>query len=720
MSLKKIIIEGNEIEPTLHGPGHALPDGVAKDASGTNYVLIQSDGSLTTDQKKDLQSCGVNVQKYISDQTYLCEYRPTDLESLRAKDFVLYANTYPINLKVNSGLKKSEPVLASAVESSASEPIEINVLFHDGINASSDDIKAKIAEKAHVDLTTLESTRRKISLKIERQYIDDLATVDEVRSIEEARKRVLYNNIARGIINADVNINNTIYQGRGQIIAVADTGFDKGKTTGDVHPAFTGRVSRLYPWGKDDAADPEYEDRAGNHHGGHGTHVCGSALGDGEALKLAVKVQGTAPQATLVLQALADAQGNLRVPADLETLFDEPYVKDGARIHTNSWGLPYQFAQTQYDQSAEDIDTYVWNHKDMVICFAAGNDGQDLNGDGVIDAKQVGSESVAKNCITVGASENRRLSNRNIYADFDGTGRKFPADPIKDDLIADNPEGMAAFSSRGPSAEGRFKPDVTAPGTAILSARAHTLSSNIPNSGDPDWFFLSGTSMATPLVAGCVAVLRETLVNNGLSNPPAALLKALLINGAVDMQGQYQQRDVGPSPNNIDGWGRVDLAGSVIIPGPDKPNSGLGTGGPLEEGGEESFVVSIPEKFDAPKVPHSGPRKMGNGDQAVLAHGKQENSNADSGVKFKITLVWSDPPGPLLQNNLNLIVKAANGEERHGNMGIGKGFDTTNNVEQVSWPDMPPGDATVTVRCADLTVLSQPQDYAYAWRISQL
>lgn len=715
MSLKTINIEGNTIDPTLHGAGRPLSDGDAEDASGTNYILIQSKGPLSSDQKAELRSSGVNLQTCVSEQTYLCEYKPNDLVGLRDKDYVLYANVYQPEIKINAGLKDSGPTAAEAGTSAEPEVQYVSILFHDGVDASSTDIRAKIAEVAHVDVATVGGTSRKASVKLESKYLQDLATIDEIRTIEKVRKRVLYNNIARGIMNAEVIINSTPYQGDGQLVAVADTGFDKGNTTGDVHPAFTSRVARLYPRGKADAADPEYLDDFGNHHGGHGTHVCGSVLGDGDAPTVGGRIQGTAPRAKLVMQAIADENGNLILPNDLGELFNEPYSKDGARIHTNSWGLPFQTQQIQYDDSAEDIDTYIWEHKDMTICFAAGNDGRDPGGDGVIDARQIGSEAVAKNCITVGASENLRTNETLIYANFDGTGNKFPSDPIKNDLIANDPEGMAAFSSRGPSKEGRIKPDVTAPGTMILSTRARSLSLQVASSADPNWAFMSGTSMATPLVAGCLAVLRETLEKNGVQSPPAALLKALLINGAVDMQGQYQKKDVGPSPNSINGWGRVNLANSVILPNAtgDSPLSGLGSGGPLSEGDEERFTIQVPTKLPPP------PKTPGPNDQVPLGI-VPNGDNQPSGIRFKITMVWSDPPGPLLQNNLNLIVKAANGEERHGNMGTDTGFDTRNNVEQVSWPNIPPGPVEFTVRCASTTRDDQSQDYSFAWRLSQM
>ena len=185
-------------------------------------------------------------------------------------------------------------------------------------------------------------------MSVDKQYLNALAEVDEIRSVEKAPTFVLHSNIARGIMKADVIINATPYQGRGQIVAVADTGFDKGNKTGDVHPAFVGRVLNLYARGKADAADPEYVDKHQNHLGGHGTHVCGSVLWDGLSPILGGKIQGTAPQAKLVMQALADANGDLQTGPDLKVIFAQPYDNDGARIHTNSWGIEFRGTQRQY------------------------------------------------------------------------------------------------------------------------------------------------------------------------------------------------------------------------------------------------------------------------------------------------------------------------------------------------------------------------------------
>jgi serine protease AprX len=112
----------------------------------------------------------------------------------------------------------------------------------------------------------------------------------------------------------------------------------------------------------------------------------------------------------------------------------------------------------------------------------------------------------------------------------------------------------------------------------------------------------------------------------------------------------------------------VNLAGSIIIPGPN-PNGGFGDGGPLKQGQNGTVTINIPQKRGA--------------------KGRDANTTG-TGYTLKVTLVWTDPPGAKLQNDLDLIVKTSNGQVRHGNMGTSKNFDRVNNVEQVVWANIPP------------------------------
>jgi hypothetical protein len=152
--------------------------------------------------------------------------------------------------------------------------------------------------------------------------------LDEIRHIEEVLPRKLHNTVARQLMRVPSGSTSSGAEGKGEIVAVADTGFDKGSTT-DVHPAFTGRVKKLYGLGRPNRKDDSH---------GHGTHVAGSVLGDGKSTADG-PVRGTAPAAKLVLQSLLDSGGGLGgLPANLNDLFRNPYQRDKARIHTNSWG----------------------------------------------------------------------------------------------------------------------------------------------------------------------------------------------------------------------------------------------------------------------------------------------------------------------------------------------------------------------------------------------
>lgn len=686
--MSRIVINGISLDPTA--PNAAVAALSVSDASKSNYILVQTKEPLSDADKQALKAVGVEIQEYVSPNTYLCVFKPTDLGPVRSLSFVSWAGIYHHDFKISPALRPTPSVSLHSIGGiEAAAPTRrtlrtVDVVLHDDVNPADSDVKKRIADAVHLAPEDLKPDRHKLRLKVQERYLNDLAAIDEVRHVEEVPEVKLFNNIACGILNTRVVINGTPFQGKGQIVAVNDTGFDRGSRT-NVHPAFTGRVLKLTPLGRPGRADdPD----------GHGTHVAGSVLGDGTSQAMGGVIQGAAPRATLIVQSLLDASGGLGgIPSDLHDLFGPPYNDDTARIHTNSWGA--RDPGLPYNQSSREIDDFVWNHQDCVICFSAGNDGIDLNGDGVVDNASIGSEAAAKNCITVGASENRRVDITKTYGGLRPSS--WPKAPIFADRIANNEDGMAAFSSRGPTKESRFKPDVVAPGTSILSTRSRSLASPstiFGTSNDPDYFFEAGTSMATPLVAGCVAVIRESLVNNGTAAPSAALIKAILINGAVLLAGQYHPSEAGASFNTSSGWGRVNVAGSIIVPDA-STNMGFSEGDPLKQGEESTFTIEIP------------------GNETEAAGG--EAGATALGQTFKITLVWTDPPGANLQNDLDLIVKAADGSERHGNMGASSDFDRLNNVEQVLWVSMPPGTATITVRAFHITRFAQP--WACAWRL---
>ncbi|KAL2817711.1 putative subtilisin [Aspergillus cavernicola] len=694
--METIRINGNPLEPT------ALRSEC--DASESNYILIETNGgSLEWGEKKELQNRDVHIHEFVGDESrniYLCGYEPEDLARIRRLDFVKYASVYGQDLVIQPQAQSQYPSKRTAKKA-------VDVMLHHDVELS-DSLIQQIADAAAVDVSAIARHQGKVRLNVTQAELSKLAGIDAVRSIKQIYPARLFNNIARGIINADsVTVNDIICKGEGQIVAVADTGFDNGNTT-NVHHAFEGRFIKLYPSRQRDASDdPD----------GHGTHVCGSVLGSGHS-NIEGRVEGVAPGADLIVQSLLADDGSLGgIPDDLNSLFGAPY-EDGARVHTNSWGSgPWPCSsetQLPYTQDSEEIDSFVWNHQDMAVLFAAGNYGTDSDRNGGVDCRSIGAEPAAKNCITVGASENKRpniryrgQSSRFTYTYGDFWPNDFQVGAIADDHMANNPQNLAAFSSRGPTIEGRLKPDVVAPGTAILSARSGKLPDNaIPAefglSGDTRFMYLAGTSMACPLVAGSCAVLREWLTENGYHDkkngvvqPTGALLKALLINGAVSIDGEHLPRSTNRSPNNHSGFGRVDLAGSIIQP---------------KEHDLADFRVGVVRDED------SSPMHLADIRPPVVHLPEGEISS----FTLKVTLVYSDFPGAKLQNNLNLV--ATMGDfERHGNQGpknyekgSHNGFDHTNNVEQIVWENVT-GNVTISVRRNRLTPSRQP--FAYVWRL---
>ena len=253
------------------------------------------------------------------------------------------------------------------------------------------------------------------------------------------------------------------------------------------------------------------------------------------------------------------------LPADLRLLFDQAYLA-GARVHSNSWGIG---AAGNYTVESHDADDYVWTHPDLTITFSAGNGGRDTDANGVIDFSSMSAPATAKNVIAVGASENDRLSEwycdpalsyttcsqqggqNSIFTYGTGWPGIYTANPIRDDPSGGDPDQMAAFSSRGPVLDGRIKPDVVAPGTWVLSGYAGPFQKEYDPSPNPQnglwqydgwgyprndaYKYMGGTSMASPLVAGGAAVVRDFYQQTAGVGASAALVKATLINSAVDL-----------------------------------------------------------------------------------------------------------------------------------------------------------------------------------------
>ncbi|PYS21779.1 MAG: hypothetical protein DMG11_27515, partial [Acidobacteria bacterium] len=267
---------------------------------------------------------------------------------------------------------------------------------------------------------------------------------------------------------------------------------------------------------------------------GHGTHVAGILAGSGQGSN--GLYAGVAPGARLVNLRVLDANGG-GYTRDVISAIDWAIANrnmpgnDGQsmniRVLNLSLGhLPQEGAET--DPLAVACRRAV--QAGLVVVAAAGNNGRDATNTTTLYGA-INSPGIEPSVITVGAVSTFGTPSRS------------------DDRVA-------PYSSRGPSIDGNVKPDIAAPGSRIVSAMSpgNTLVTGHPTlQVDNNYMRMSGTSMATPVVAGAVAML--------LSKAPALTpnaVKAILMYTAEDRGSPL---DYGVGEVNIPG--AMDLATNI-------------------------------------------------------------------------------------------------------------------------------------------------------------
>jgi serine protease AprX len=274
-------------------------------------------------------------------------------------------------------------------------------------------------------------------------------------------------------------------------IAVLDTGIDAK------HPDFEGRIGTVTDFTGEGLGDRN----------GHGTHVAGIAAGSGAASS--GRYRGVAPGATIYSAKVLRADGR-GMMSDVMAGVDWAVAQ---KVQVLSISLGSDGPCDGTDALSEICDAAV--DAGVVTCVAAGNEGP--------GNYTVGSPGCARKVITIGA--------------------------------CDEVSRVAAFSSCGPTSDGRVKPDVLLPGVDIVATRAQgTFMGRIV---DDLYTSESGTSMATPHAAGLCALLLEARPQ---LTPQE--IKQRLMATAVDL---------GLNPY-IQGRGRVDAWAALtqeVIPGPE-------------------------------------------------------------------------------------------------------------------------------------------------------
>lgn len=547
-------------------------------------------------------------------------------------------------------------------------PVPHDILVDESGNPT--EVKAWLEAKGATDVVCGRSKVR-ATFPADDTWAALLAARPDIVRFEVYVPRALFNGAARAITGAEQLATGAHgLTGAGQIVGVADTGLDSA------HGDFRNRVRQVFALGRPGQSDDPH---------GHGTHVAGTILGDGATAGLNMdgtrRNVGLAPGAELVMQSLLDANNGLGgLPLELDTLFQQAYDA-GARIHNNSWGAS---VGSHYTVDSLEVDRFVHEHPDMLVVIAAGNEG---TGDptfvvppGFVDELSIGAPATSKNALVVGAScSTTAASAVGRLAAGMAWARRFPVPPVSNQPVSGNATEVAPFSSRGPCTDGRVKPDVVAPGTDIRSSRSSAAPDRnywgIDADAPATHAYMGGTSMAAPVVAGLAALVREWYGREGHASPSAALLKATLVNGTQYLNGPFASAQHPVLPNYHQGFGRVDLLGS--IPNDQRPALRL------------SYVDTL------------------RGDATAFATGGQRRRwsvQVAAGESLRMCLAWTDPPGRAIQNVLHLTVDGPGPTGQllkwTGNTDLPdkKGpMDNTNNVQVVRIEAPVPGTYTIVV-----------------------
>jgi uncharacterized repeat protein (TIGR01451 family) len=702
----KVELRGSTINTQADEP--AVPANLRETAgAGKQFWMVQFAGPIKSDWLTQLQSAGLEVVIYMPNNAYVVwgEAPQAKLTALAARNsMVQWTGAYHPAYRLSPALQEV------ADKGAAGEWVNVTVQFYT-TSATPDSVTRLLKLGGEVKKSTEQILGfTNISLQIPADKLIEQVNQADVFNVEpwaapqqldEVQNQILAGNVISSggaiVPNSPGYIAWLATKGfpttpaSYPIVDIVDDGIDQGNAANVLHPDFhelgvLANPDRVIYIGNCTT------DATGNGVAGHGNlnagivgaynNLAGVPYVDANGYRIGL---GVSPYGHVAGTKIFNNAGSYSVVNCSGT--DQGVVaasyNSGAQFTSNSWGADvggtYDSSSQAYDQLTRDASSTTGGNQEMLHVFAAGNAGSSAN--------TVGSPATAKNVLSVAATENVR-----DQGVIDGCSES----------AANNADDMATFSSRGPTDDGRYKPEISAPGTHVQGPASQDPGYNgtgvCGGPGGTSYYpasqtlytWSSGTSHSTPAIAGTASLVWNYYgrVLKPSATPSPAMLKALLLNSTRYLQGLSTGDTL---PSNSQGWGDANL-------------------GTLFDG---------------------TPRVIVDQSQMFTATGQQQlyyGSVADPGKPFRVTLAWTDAPGSTTGNsyvnNLDLEV-TVNGVTYKGNVFsgpdsiVGGTADVRNNVESVFLPAGAGGSYTVRVVATNLagdgvpgTGTATDQDYA--------
>jgi hypothetical protein len=561
------------------------------------FALIQFEKIPAEADKQLLKQAGIELLDYIPNNSY------TVTITGRLSEAVLQ-QTHARAIVELSAEQKMEPLLSRGIFPAwaVKVPGTVDVWISFPKTFSFEAVSKELQQR-NMDVTgTVYKNYRVISLRIAAQRLTELASlpfIEYVQPVPHGDQTLIHHSVPNGRANV---MNSSLpggrnLKGQGVVIGIGDNADPLQ------HIDFNNRIIN----------------RAAIAGNSHGVHVNGIAGGGGIVWE---RFTGYAPKSTIIAQAFSNI-----------ITYAPAYVQDhGMVITNNSYGDIVNDCNYHgvYDLTSRILDQQALDLPELQHVFAAGNSGNNNCPPYVPGFRNVlGGYQSAKNVISVGTTEENST--------------------------------IRPGSSKGPTRDGRLKPEITAQGSPVAST--------VPTHS---YAFNSGTSMAAPAVAGGLALLYERYrqLNSG-ANPKSGLMKALLCNGG---------RDLGNSgPDFSHGFGWMNLLRSVEML--ENNNYKIDS---VANGATKTETISVPANT----------------------------------AQLKVMLYWNDPPASVLAsqtlvNDLDLKVvdlvpdtvlpKILDTIPGNVTAVAVPGEDHINNVEQVTINNPAAGDYTAVIKGTAVT-----------------